>query len=113
MDDIKLARLGNKEAAKRLTDAGVLAPCHRCGGKAELRAHKKELPFSEEMNEFGVVCTSCGCSVDWFGQVNLYYKSNAKDLEESYRRKARLAWNTRAPILSSEEMEVLDENRPD
>ena len=108
MDDIKLALLGSKEAAKRLTEAGVLVPCHRCGGKAELRAHTKELPFSEEMNEFWVVCTSCGCSADWFGQVNLYYKSNAKDLEESYRRKARLAWNTRAPILSLKEMEMLE-----
>ena len=27
MDDIKLALLGNKEAAKRLADAGVLVPC--------------------------------------------------------------------------------------
>ena len=26
MDDIKLALLGNKEAAKRLTDTGVLLP---------------------------------------------------------------------------------------
>ena len=26
MDDIKLALLGNKEAAKRLTEAGVLVP---------------------------------------------------------------------------------------
>ena len=30
MDDIKLALLGNKEAAKRLTEAGVLLPC-MCG----------------------------------------------------------------------------------
>ena len=27
MDDIKLAMLGNKEAAKRLTDAGERLPC--------------------------------------------------------------------------------------
>lgn len=27
MDDIKLALLGSKAAAKRLTDAGVLVPC--------------------------------------------------------------------------------------
>ena len=33
MDDIKLALLGNHEASKRLTDAGVLLPC-MCGGKA-------------------------------------------------------------------------------
>lgn len=32
MDDIKLALLGSKEAAKRLTDAGVLVPCPGCGG---------------------------------------------------------------------------------
>ena len=105
--DIRAAMLGDDEAAKRLTDAGVLVPCHRCGGKAELREHTKELPFSEEMTEFGVICARCGCSTAWFGQVNLYYKSNAKELAEGYRRKARLAWNTRAPILSSEEMEML------
>ena len=28
---IKLARLGDKEAAQRLTDAGVLVPCPGCG----------------------------------------------------------------------------------
>lgn len=27
MDDVKLVLLGLKEAAKRLTDAGVLVPC--------------------------------------------------------------------------------------
>ena len=32
MNDIKLALLGNKEAAKRLTDAGVLIPCPWCNG---------------------------------------------------------------------------------
>ena len=32
MDDIKLAQLGDKEAAKRLTDAGVLVSCPKCGG---------------------------------------------------------------------------------
>ena len=31
MDDVKLAVLGNGEAAKRLTEAGVLVPC-MCGG---------------------------------------------------------------------------------
>lgn len=32
MDDIKSAMLGNKEAAKRLTEAGVLVPCSFYGG---------------------------------------------------------------------------------
>lgn len=38
VDDIKLALLGNKEAAKRLTEAGVLVPCPFCGGEAEVVA---------------------------------------------------------------------------
>lgn len=32
MDDIKLAMLGSKEAARRLTDTGVLLPCPMCKG---------------------------------------------------------------------------------
>ena len=31
MDDIKLAMLGSKEAARRLTEAGVLLACPKCG----------------------------------------------------------------------------------
>lgn len=32
MDDIKLALLGDKETARRLTDAGALLPCPMCKG---------------------------------------------------------------------------------
>ena len=31
-NDIRAALMGDKEAAKRLTDAGVLAPCSFYGG---------------------------------------------------------------------------------
>ncbi len=55
MNDIKLAMLGSKEAAKRLTEAGVLVPCPMCGKTGVLHS-----------------------------------------------------WNTRAPILSAEEMEMLE-----
>ena len=108
MDEIKRALLGDREAAKRLTDAGVLIPCHRCGGKAKLAERDREIPFSEVMNEFCVVCPSCGFHSDFFGEVNLYYKPNGKDLAEGYKREARLLWNTRAPILSAKEMEMLE-----
>ena len=33
MDDIKRALLGDKEAARRLTEAGVLLPCPGCRGE--------------------------------------------------------------------------------
>lgn len=42
MDDIKRALLGDKEAAKRLTDAGVLLPCPVCKGDARLNTWRLE-----------------------------------------------------------------------
>ena len=84
MDDIKLALLGNQEAAKRLTDAGVLLACPGCG---ESRI-KICYVFCDN---FGM-CKTC----DWTGPMrNTDYE-------------ARLAWNTRALILSAEEMEMLE-----
>ena len=83
MTDKTRALLGDHEAAKRLTDAGVLVPCPGCGA-----------------DEFGIRASEgcwCWCSkCRWLGPLK----------ETEYE--ARLAWNTRAPILSSEEMEMLD-----
>lgn len=84
MDDIKLALLGSKEAAKRLTDAGVLIPCPWCNGD------RKETNNSAV--GYWVFCFDC--DADGPTSANEY--------------EARLAWNTRAPILSEEEMEMLD-----
>ena len=84
---IKLALLGNKEAAKRLTDAGVLVPCPCCGG--EMRVNR-----TLSIEFFWTCCTDATCGVCGPGRNSEY--------------EARLAWNTRAPILSAEEMEMLD-----
>ena len=85
MDDIKLAMLGSKEAAKRLTEAGVLLRCPFCGS-AELGE------TNGTHTGYWVYCRRCTAT-----------GSNAYKAEA-----ARLAWNTRAPILSSEEMEMLE-----
>ena len=86
MDDIKLAMLGNKDAAKQLTDAGVLVPCPFCGGEAMVEYDTIE-PF-----EYVVFCGDCGVMT-----------TTSED-----EQVARLAWNTRAPILSESEMEMLE-----
>ena len=84
MDDIKLALLGDHEAAKRLTNAGVLLPCSGCGN-IDLKAY-------DVFGEHFVYCRACKIT----GPIkNSYYD-------------ARLAWNTRAPILSAEEIERLE-----
>ena len=84
MDDMKRALLGDHEAAKRLTDAGVLLPC-MCGGDA------KEITWRDEyrrINPTVIRCKKCGIETPVYNRI--------KD--------ARLAWNTRAPILSAEEI---------
>ena len=86
MDDIKLARLGNKDAAKRLTEAWVLVPCPFCGGEAMVEYDTIE-PF-----EYVVFCGDCGVMT-----------TTSED-----EQVARLSWNTRAPILSKREMEMLE-----
>ena len=86
MDDVELALLGSKEAAKRLTDAGVLLKCPFCGGDAMVEYDTME-PF-----EYAVFCGDCGVM-----------PATSED-----EQLARLAWNTRAPILSESDMEVLN-----
>lgn len=84
MDDVKLALLGDKEAARRLTEAGVLVPCPGCG--------KSDTKIRYVCGDHFVACVGC----DWTGPM------------KSSEREARLAWNTRAPLLSAEEMEMLE-----
>ena len=79
MDDKTRALLGDREAAKRLTDAGVLVPCPFCGGEGVLDS---EFPAG----------TGCGMQTEAF----------------ETEPKASLAWNTRALILSAAEMELLE-----
>lgn len=74
MDDVKRALLGDHEAAKRLTDAGVLVPCPGCGGD----------DFKEcyACGDHFVSCKACG----WTGPM------------KNSPAEARLSWNTRAKI---------------
>ena len=85
MDDIKRAMLEDQEAAKRLTEVGVLLPCPMCGKVGVLHS-------IDGCQTIYAACPACGL-------MTRAYKGHEK---------ARLAWNTRAPILSAEEMEMLE-----
>ena len=112
MNDIKLAMLGSKEAAKRLTEVGVLLPCPFCpsGGRPELRVQEVEYGICGAW----VACAECGSKTNYMGTHELIKTGTGISTpmtEKSRQRginKARLAWNTRAPILSAEEMEMLE-----
>jgi hypothetical protein len=95
MDDIKLALLGDKETARRLTDAGVLLPCPMCKGDEILvRSVSGAFDSGKISTKKYTQCRSC------FLQTTFY----------NTEKETRLAWNTRAPILSAEEMEMLEGN---
>ena len=99
MDDIKLAMLGDKEAAKRLTDAGVLLPCPFCGENPSTRVRVKAQCF-----EMSVVCFKCGMS----RTVQVDICDTEFDKLQTGMMLAKKSWNTRAPILSKREMEMLE-----
>ena len=122
MNDIKLALLGSKEAAKRLTDTGMLVPCPFCGNDAvvhEVEAQpkyaetQKEVPkgariirrisypsgkeyFEYREKEYIPQCVVSSCC----GRAVKRFNTPAEAIS---------AWNTRAPILSESELKKLEE----
>ncbi len=92
MDDKTRALLGDREAAKRLTDAGVLLPCWRCGGQA----YAEDWVCGYE-NGTTVKCAACHAAV-----------CEGVEGGDEWHERAIKAWNTRAPILSAEELQRLE-----
>ena len=96
--DIRLALLGDHEAAKRLTETGyfkasgdlALCRCPFCGSE--------DVVYERYLHTAGyrwrVVCMECMASID---PGHAQQRSTVQQL-----------WNTRAPILSVEEMEMLE-----
>ena len=96
---IKFALLGDHDAAKRLTDAGVLAPCPCCGGNARVRyTGNGSGPLGYISNVYMrskpgfVMCDKCGLQTS----------------RNMMACRVVSKWNTRAPILSADEMEMLE-----
>ena len=98
MDEIKRALLDDHEAEKKLEETGFfkasgdlsLDSCPFCGSS--------EVVYEKYLHTAGyrwrVVCTSCMASID---------PGCAQQ-----RSVVQRMWNTRAPILSSREMEILE-----
>ena len=88
LTDTTMALLGDHEAAKRLTEKGVLLPCPFCGGEVEYTERGNEKIGLKETN---VRCKKCGTK-----QVHkwLRYKFDCFYV----RNNTVLAWNTRAAV---------------
>lgn len=91
------ALLGNHEASKRLTEAGVLLAC-MCGRTPKEHGPEDWKPTFYAPDSGGdPVSIECECGIDFSIGSYDYYET-------------RLAWNTRASILSAEEMEMIEGN---
>ena len=123
LTDMQRAMLGDHEAAKRLTEQGVLVPCPMCKGeKAKVECKSKfagtnGLDWVVKQHAYSVRCNIChargpiksGKVMPGFPIMSPEYDLPSwatTDCELSYQ--ARLAWNTRAPILSAEEIDMLE-----
>lgn len=96
MTEIQKALLGDKKAAKRLTEKGVLLPCPFCGGEA----YKNIGLDYDSYFEWNCICCN-KCSAEIKGE-EVHGKADPSELEILIRE-----WNTRAPILSESELKNL------
>lgn len=87
MTDIQKAMLGDKEAAKRLTDRGELLPCPFCG--------KSAIVFVD-LGRYGCKCDDVDCP--------------GYDIKAEYGERiiAMYDWNTRPQLLTKEQIEALE-----
>lgn len=107
MTDIQRAMLGDHDAAERLTEQGVLIPCPCCKGNAVLRF------CSGPYYTYNVraKCESCGQS----SLPAIYGNNGTIKFEEANEHGKYEAiqlvikrWNTRAPLLTPEQIDMLE-----
>lgn len=88
LDDITLAMLGDKAATERLTEKIELLPCPWC------KSNNIEIDDSfRNSNCYYGICLDCGAS-----------GPSGSNEKESIKK-----WNTRTPMLTSEQIKILEE----
>lgn len=84
MDDVKLALLGDRAAQERITARGEMLPCPFCGAE--------DVETDRVCGEFFVQCNACKSSSEF----------------TTKKEQCIQQWNTRASILSAEELEMIN-----
>lgn len=138
MTDIQRAMLGDYDAAARLMEQGVLIPCPCCKGKGKIMArqhsfHGQNFAGNKKISwQIYVKCNRCYArstpqktepiklyadtgliqngnfyATDWWVSESRGLKA-ANEAFAKYVRKAIEAWNTRVPLLTPEQMDMLE-----
>lgn len=111
LTDIQRAMLGDHEAAARLTNAGVLLPCPKCGKSARFEVTMHSEHGATRGWTFHIGCSACKYHTDRYELELKISPSGGLSTVKDERPNAILEWNTRAPILSAEEIERLEGNK--
>lgn len=98
LTELQLAILGDHAAQERLTERGELLPCH-CGGKSYIVCYEKQgVPSGDSGYVSSIKCSECGAELRrWALKKKWAWESATK------------AWNTRAPILTPEQIKRLED----
>lgn len=105
MDDVRLAMLGDKAAQERLTERGELLPCPFCGGKAKSKTQIQPYGISGTI----IKCTQCLSSVYCLDEYAQITENGMKNVPvTNHRFLALKKWNTRAPILTPEQLAAME-----
>lgn len=102
MTDIQRAMLGDHDAAARLTEQGVLIPCPFCDNDDDMKftlsfRKDRKKRYSTYYDICKIYCECCTASIQRTGVGKDRAAKNATN-----------AWNTRAPLLTPEQIDMLE-----
>lgn len=98
LTDTQLALLGDRAAQERITERGELLPCH-CGAETVMVCFEKRgIPFGDMGYLARIKCPDCLAELRRWALKKKWAIESAKK-----------AWNTRAPILTPEQIKRLEE----
>lgn len=97
MDEKRLAMLGDREAQNQFTERGELLPCPKCHGISRIQHITTDVKMC--MGFAYAYCEKCDLQTrsTWPPTINCIAE-----------KKAISDWNTRAPILSLDELKRLE-----
>lgn len=106
LTDTQLALLGDRAAQERITERGELLPCPLCGSAPTIKVQEVEYGLSGTI----IRCNKCGLSLYSPSKKAKLISGAVRNVPiENHTMIGFARWNTRAPILTPEQIKRLEE----
>ena len=104
LDEKTRAMLGDIDAQEAITARGELLPCPRCGNPGSFKTTASSERGVMRGFSFHIACRECGTKTKTY-EVNLMLSEDGGFITSKDERVLAVAeWNTRAPILTAEQI---------